>query len=59
MSETMTGLDFKINEVAALVQESVKTAVEEFAGIENSTVNVFIDGIETEKAEPEKKTEEK
>ncbi len=49
----------KINEVASRVQEAVKTAVEEFAGIENSAVNVFIDGIETEKAEPEKKAEEK
>ena len=38
----------KINEVAYKLQETVKNAVESFAGIENVTVNVFVDGIETE-----------
>lgn len=38
----------KINEVAYKLQETVKNAVESFAGIENVTVNVFVDGIETD-----------
>jgi len=47
----------KINEVAYKLQQAVKSAVESFAGIENITVNVFVDGIEQEKAA--EKTEEK
>ena len=47
----------KINEVAYKIQQAVKNAVESYAGIENITVNVFVDGIEAEKTE-EKKTEE-
>lgn len=38
----------KINEICYKLQETVKNAVESFAGIENVTVNVFVDGIETE-----------
>ena len=38
----------KINEVAYKLQETVKNAVESFAGVENVTVNVFVDGIETD-----------
>lgn len=41
----------KINEVAPKVQSAVKNAVEEFAGIENLTVNVYVDGIDAEKTE--------
>ena len=48
----------KINEVAYKLQQVVKNAVESYAGLENITVNVFVDGIESEKA-PEEKTEEK
>lgn len=46
----------KINEVAFKLQETVKNAVESYAGLENITVNVYVDGIETatgEKAEEE------
>ena len=39
----------KINEVARKLQETVKNAVEAYAGIENTTVNVYIDGIDAEK----------
>lgn len=45
----------KITEVARKLQETVKNAVEAYAGIENTTVNVYIDGIDAEKekdAEP-------
>ena len=38
----------KINEVCYKLQETVKNAVESFAGFENIVVNVFVDGIETE-----------
>ena len=48
----------KINEVAYKLQQVVKNAVESYAGLENITVNLFVDGIESEKA-PEEKTEEK
>lgn len=46
----------KINEVALKLQQAVKNAVESYAGIDNITVNVYVDGIETaaqEKAEEE------
>ena len=49
----------KINEVAYNVQRAVKNAVEEYAGLENITVNVFVDGIETGTAEKEEKDTEK
>ena len=48
----------KINEVAYKLQKAVKNAVESYAGIENITVNVFVDGIEYDKG-AEEKTEEK
>ena len=38
----------KINEIAYKLQETVKNAVEEYAGFENVTVNVFVDGIEND-----------
>ena len=44
-----------INEVARNIQEAVKTAVETYAGLENITVNVFIDGLDPEKEEKEEK----
>lgn len=46
----------KINEVAYNLQKAVKNAVEAYAGIENVTVNVFVDGIEPDKT-AEKKAE--
>ena len=48
----------KINEVAYKLQESVKNAVESYAGLDNITVNVYVDGIEQEKV-TEEKAEEK
>jgi len=36
----------KINEVAYKIQQTVKNAVEAYAGIDNVTVNVFVDAIE-------------
>lgn len=48
----------KINEVAYKLQQAVKNAVESYAGLDNITVNVFVDGIEPEKP-LEDKTEEK
>lgn len=48
----------KINEVCYKLQETVKNAVESFAGLENITVNVFVDGIETEAKKEEKEEEE-
>ncbi len=46
----------KINEVAYNLQKAVKNAVEAYAGIDNVTVNVFVDGIEPDKT-AEKKAE--
>lgn len=37
----------KINEIAYKLQETVKNAVEAYAGLENVTVNVFVDNIDT------------
>ena len=48
----------KINDVAQKLQVAVKNAVETYAGLENITVNVFVDGIEPENKET-KETEEK
>lgn len=48
----------KINEVAYKLQQAVKNAVEAYAGLDNTTVNVFVDGIEPEKP-LEDKTDEK
>ena len=48
----------KINEVAYKLQQAVKNAVESYAGLDNITVNVFVDVIEPEKP-LEDKTEEK
>ena len=48
----------KINEVAYKLQKAVKNAVESYTNIENITVNVYVDGIEPEKA-TEEKTQEK
>ncbi len=41
----------KINEIAYKLQKAVKNSVEAFAGLENIIVNVYVDGIEPEKAE--------
>ena len=48
----------KINEVAYKLQKAVKNAVESYAGIDNITVNVFVDGIEFDK-NSEENTDEK
>ncbi len=48
----------KINEVCYKLQEVVKNAVEEFAGIENATVNVFVDGIEADKTKDDAEEKE-
>ena len=48
----------KINEVAYKLQQAVKNAVESYAGLDNITVNVYVDGIEPEKPLDDK-TEEK
>ena len=45
----------KINEVAYKLQETVKNAVESYAGLDNITVNVFVDGIENEALTKEEK----
>lgn len=45
----------KINEIAYNIQKAVANSVEEYAGIENLTVNVFVDGIEPEKEKEKKK----
>lgn len=45
----------RINEVARNIQEAVKTAVETYAGLENITVDVYVDAIEPEKEEKEDK----
>ncbi len=45
----------KINEVGYNLQCAVKNAVEEFAGLENVTVNVFVDGIENDANTQEEK----
>lgn len=44
----------KINEIAYKLQKAVKNAVESFAGFDNIIVNVYVDGIEPEKASEEK-----
>ena len=44
----------KINEIAPEIQKVVKNAVEEYAGIENVTVNIYVDGIENEAEEIKK-----
>ncbi len=41
----------KINDIAYQVQESVKNAIEGYAGFENVTVNVFVDGLEKDTKE--------
>lgn len=48
----------KINEIAYKLQKAVKSAVEEYAGLDNISVDIYVDGIEPEKA-PEEKTQEK
>ena len=45
----------KINEVAYKLQQTVKNAVESYAGLDNITVNVFVDGIENEALAKEEK----
>lgn len=65
MTEELTKIDvhvtvkfgIKINEIAYKLQKAVKNAVEAYAGIENIVVNVYVDGIETEKATEEKAQE--
>ena len=39
----------KINDVAKNLQQAVKNAVEAYAGLENTTINIYVDGIEAEK----------
>ena len=45
----------KINEVAYKLQQTVKNAVESYAGLDNITVNVFVDSIENEALAKEEK----
>ena len=67
MSENSTDIDVhinvkfgvKINEIGFKVQEAVKNAVEEYAGLENVTVNVYIDGLEKEVKEAKEVKEPK
>ncbi len=40
----------KIREVSASIQEHIKSAVETMSGLNVATVNVFVDGVELEKA---------
>ncbi len=40
----------KIREVSLAIQEQIKNAVETMAGLNVDTVNVFVDGVELEKA---------
>lgn len=47
----------KINEIAYNLQKAVANAVESYAGLENIVVNVYVDGIEPEKAAEEKAQE--
>ena len=63
MGENITNIDVhitvkfgvKINEIAYKVQEAVKNAVESLAGLDNPTINVFVDGLENDvKKEDEK-----
>ena len=48
----------KIKEVAQRLQDSVRNSVEAYAGIENVTVNVYVDGIESERESDSKKADE-
>ena len=67
MSESNTDIDVhinvkfgvKINEIGFKVQEAVKNAVEEYAGLDNVTVNVFVDGLEKEAKEAKETKENK
>ena len=45
----------KINEVAYNVQKAIANSIEAYAGFENVTVNVFVDGIEQDKEIEKKK----
>ena len=40
----------KIREVSLAIQEQIKNAVETMSGLNVATVNVFVDGVELEKA---------
>lgn len=48
----------KINDIALELQKTVKNAVESYAGLENITVNVFVDGIESENTQKDEKAPE-
>lgn len=48
----------KINDIAVKLQKTVKNAIESYAGLENITVNVFVDGIEAENTDKEEAHEE-
>ena len=48
----------KINDIALELQKTVKNAVESYAGLENITVNVFVDGIESENIQKDEKAPE-
>ena len=47
----------KIREVSASIQEHIKGAVETMAGLDVDTVNVFVDGVELEKAKANESAE--
>ena len=49
----------KINDIGFKIQEAVKIAVEEYAGLENVVVNVFVDGLEKEVKEVKEPKAEK
>ncbi len=59
MTETNTDIDVhitvkfgvKINDIGYKVQEAVKNAVEEYAGLDNVVVNVYVDGLEKDPKE--------
>ena len=46
------------NDIAYNLQKKVKNSVESYAGLDNITVNVFVDGIENENAPKEDKEDE-
>ena len=47
----------KIREVSASIQEHITGAVETMAGLDVDTVNVFVDGVELEKAKANESAE--
>lgn len=47
----------KIREVSASIQEQIKNAVETMAGLNVDTVNIYVDGVELEKAKADETAE--